>query len=1018
MNLRSTISVLFTAFFFLLISLSLAQETSSDRKAFDLNKAKLDSIKSQSRLKQRSEIENRGALLELEMYFRNKKHHDEYLECLSLLSSSYSQEGKWDSLLYYLNVGIVDIIRPKKTTYKELINIFYNRYAAALNDAGQYINSKKIYEEHLDYLRKNDTLGLARAYNNFAVLLNNLKENEQSLRYYDSCLTALKRSGLDTASHLAYAAYLNQAMPKMNMGQFQEALESLRKSEINLVNLNMQNNPGEVILISLYYAYVYAYKNEFPEDLELASKYAKKGYEMLYQINKDHFYMVYFYLIMGDIEEKKGNFSQSFDFNNKAVVLKTMLHGEFNDDMPSMLTILARISSKLGQQESTAGFFAKVDKFYARPDQLKTYDYIEYLLEDAEFRLKIKDLKLAEDKLLQALQGYIPSYAWRHGIADNPTIDLIPDNYQSAFFFIKKGEITKRIAEITNDTNLLNSSLDAYVLGILLLNKSKNAIFNIRSKSQYGQQKSVYFSEAIQLATSLYQKTNDNTYWEKAFLLADLNKSSNLKHHLNQKSNTFQKLIPSELQAKELELRTDINFLELQVYRDSFTKAIQSSSNDSTLQLIVKKKEEVNHLLTSYKTDFPNYYNLHYGGQNFNSKSIFDPNQTKALRNSKKLIIQYIEFENDILMIYLKGNNEGIFKIEKDQLFTSNLNKFISDSKNPKSQHFQPAAYFLYEKLIGPVLKVEPAEHIIIIPDGALNHINFEILISKPIEEQNAFDKFNYLLKTHSITYQYSSSLIDFKKASLKKSKGSFLGFAPYQGNEKPLFLAQSERNSNIDLASFTSLPYSELEVTALSGKFSGQGYIGNEAKESYLKSQGKNSNILHFATHSHIDKNNPLFSSLLLSADDNDDGILYTHELYEMNLNADLVTLSACNSGYGEHQQGEGVISLARGFMYANVSNVLMSLWAVSDQSTSKLMSSFYDNVYNGESYSDAIRNAKLEYLQHADENTAHPYYWAGFVYLGNVEAAKPNYILYLFFAGLSMLIVFLVWRRFLRHI
>ncbi|MCH7412458.1 CHAT domain-containing protein [Belliella sp. R4-6] len=1007
-------TIVISVLLFILNTHSFAQNSSKNSDVYFSNKAKLDTIKAHTKSKYGSEISNRNALVKLENFFDKNQNFDEKLECLSLLSSSYYLENNSDSALYYLKKGIVEVIRPKKTTNKDIINIFYNRYAAFLNDAGQYISSKEIYEEQLDYLRKNDTLGLARAYNNFAVLLNNLKENEQSLRYYDSCLTVLKRSGLDTASQLAKNAYLNQAMPKMNMGQFQEALESLRKSEINLVNMNMQDQPGEVIITSLYYAYVYTYKNEFPEDLENASKYAKRGYEMLYKINKDHFYMIYFYLILGDIEEKKGNLSQSLNFYKQAVALKTMLHGDVNDDMPSMLTILARLSSNIGQKDSASNYFNQIDKLYKRTNQLKTYDYIEYLFEDAEFQLKLKEIKLAENKLLQALKSYIPSYSWKNGIVDNPPLDLIPDSYQSAFFFIKKGEITKKIAELTDDTSLLNSSLDAYVIGILLLNKSKNAIFNIRSKSQYGQQKSIYFAEAIQLATALYRKTNDKIYWEKAYLLSDLNKSSNLKHHLNQKSNASQSLIPSELQAKELELKTEINLLEQQIYRDSFTKAIQSDSNDSTLQLIVKKKEEMNQLLASYKTNYPNYYSLQYGGQNFTNESIFDTKQTKSLRESKKLVVQYIEFEANFLLIYLKGKKEGLLKIDKDENLTYNLNKFINDSKNPNSKNFQASAYYLYQKLIEPVLKVEPSKHIIIIPDGVLNHINFEILIENPIAETNAFEKFNYLLKNHTITYQYASSLINFERVSLKKKEMDFLGFAPYQELGKPLFIAQTERSNNFDLTSYTALPFSEKEVASLSKKFSGKGYYGNEAKESYLKNEGKNSKILHFATHSHIDNNNPLFSSLLLSADDKEDGILYTHELYEMDLNADLVTLSACNSGFGEHQQGEGVISLARGFMYANVPNVLMSLWAVSDQSTSKLMTSFYDKVYDGESYSEAIRNAKLDYLQQADENTAHPYYWAGFVYLGDVESDKPNYFFYFFLGIATLVAIYFLTRRF----
>ncbi|MCH7396717.1 CHAT domain-containing protein [Belliella sp. DSM 107340] len=897
----------------------------------------------------------------------------------------------------------------------KIINIFYNRYAALLNDSGKYKQSRDVYLEQLDHLRKNDTTELARAYNNFAVLLNNLKENEQSLRYYDSCIALLKDWGLDTSSQLAKVTYLNRAMPQMNMGHFQEALESIGKCEITLANLNMQDNPGEIILTSLYYAYVYSYKNEFPEDLENALYYANKGYKMLYSINKDHFYMTYFYLVLADIEEKKGNLAQSLAYNKKAVALKTKLHGSSNDDMPSMLTNLGRVSSNIGQKDSASYYFATIHQIYQKPGQIKTYDFIEYLFEHSEFHLKNKESSLAKTKLLQALKNYIPSYSWEEGIAGNPSLEFIPESYQSAFFFIKKGEITKKIAEQTNDTELLNSALDSYIIGIILLNKSKNAIFNLRSKSQYGQQKSIYFNDAIELAMTLYQKTNEKSYAEKIFLLTDLNKSSNLKHSLNQRSNNSTKNIPIALQVQELELKTEINFLEQKLYRDSFTKAVKPSTNDSTLQMIVKKKEEMNNLLSVYKKNHPNYYNFQYGDIDFSSKNLFSKSLINSLRATNKLIIQFHEYEDGILLSYLKGKKEGVYQIDKNSSLKHHLNVIIDYSRNLTAKEYQASAHYLYQKLIKPVLESVPSEGIIIIPDGRLNHLNFEVLITELIEKDHDFKNLNYLIKKHTVTYQYASSLIKSDKPALDRKKIGFMGFAPYQQNEKPTYLTLAERSGDMTLASFSPLPFSDLEVENISKKFSGKGFYGNDAKESHLKKEGLNTNILHFATHSHIDERNPIFSSLLLSPDDNEDGILYNHELFEMNFNADLVTLSACNSGNGELQQGEGVISLARGFMYANVPNVLMSLWAVSDQSTSKLMSLFYDKVYEGESYSEAIRNAKLDYLSQADENTAHPYYWAGFVFLGEVESNEPNYLYYFLFGIASLIALYFLYNKFI---
>ena len=136
--------------------------------------------------------------------------------------------------------------------------------------------------------------------------------------------------------------------------------------------------------------------------------------------------------------------------------------------------------------------------------------------------------------------------------------------------------------------------------------------------------------------------------------------------------------------------------------------------------------------------------------------------------------------------------------------------------------------------------------------------------------------------------------------------------------------------------------------------------------------------------------------------ADTIEDGLLHTYELYNMKLNAELACLSACNTGFGRINSGEGVVSLAKGFFYAGVPNIMMSLWAVPDQSTSEIMRYFYEELKKGEGKADALRNAKLKYLENADNNLSNPYYWAAFTMIGdnkpvNVESSRNSWTLIL---------------------
>ena len=192
---------------------------------------------------------------------------------------------------------------------------------------------------------------------------------------------------------------------------------------------------------------------------------------------------------------------------------------------------------------------------------------------------------------------------------------------------------------------------------------------------------------------------------------------------------------------------------------------------------------------------------------------------------------------------------------------------------------------------------------------------------------------------------------------------------------------------------SMIRLNWAEKEVTSISELMNGEVYCYNRATEKTFKEKAPHAGILHIATHAVVNDANPLFSKLLFSPDpaSGEDGFLNTYELYNMRLNATMVVLSACNTGYGKLVRGEGIMSLARGFMYAGCPSLVMSLWPVDDQSTSILMRYFYEGLKLGYDKDKALRQAKLEFLKNADEVKANPFYWSGMIFIGNTDPLQP---------------------------
>jgi CHAT domain-containing protein len=222
---------------------------------------------------------------------------------------------------------------------------------------------------------------------------------------------------------------------------------------------------------------------------------------------------------------------------------------------------------------------------------------------------------------------------------------------------------------------------------------------------------------------------------------------------------------------------------------------------------------------------------------------------------------------------------------------------------------------------------------------------------------------------------------------------------------------------SQAGFVNLNPLPGAYDEVSQVTKILKGRKLIDSMATEKAFKKFAPEYGILHLAMHTLIDNRNPMFSKLVFTPwlAGPDEGLLNTYELYNMQLHARMVVLSACRSGDGILQKGEGIMSLARGFLYAGCPSLIMTLWNVEDRSGLEIMHQFYHQIRKGKGKNDALRNAKMKYLASAAPHKTHPYYWAGYLQIGETEAIfAPWYLRLLPVALITALMVFLilVWR------
>ena len=194
--------------------------------------------------------------------------------------------------------------------------------------------------------------------------------------------------------------------------------------------------------------------------------------------------------------------------------------------------------------------------------------------------------------------------------------------------------------------------------------------------------------------------------------------------------------------------------------------------------------------------------------------------------------------------------------------------------------------------------------------------------------------------------------------------------------------------------------------------------FTEQDASKSNFINNAAGSDIIHLGVHGIGDQQSTDFSRLIFRRDSLNDAELYAYEIYNLKLDAGLVVLSACESGIGRSQMGEGVFSIARAFTYAGCPSLVMSLWQVRDIFTSDIMISFYENLNEHLPVSSSLRNAKLKFLEESDAYAAHPANWAAFVVNGqNLSFEKNSVNRYWIYLALSLLMVaasaYLIYRK-----
>lgn len=341
--------------------------------------------------------------------------------------------------------------------------------------------------------------------------------------------------------------------------------------------------------------------------------------------------------------------------------------------------------------------------------------------------------------------------------------------------------------------------------------------------------------------------------------------------------------------------------------------------------------------------------------ERINSKELED------LLAGKSDFIEYFYGENYVFIFQKLGTSLQFHRLENVSRLTSEIDiffKLISGKSEGTVADFSNVSHFLYEKLIPNKPKIN--SKLIIVPDGPLCLVPIEAFIEKKSEDNPSYRTLPYLINQNVLQYQTSLKANESKQAD----NNDMISFAPeYKGE--------------------LSLSYNLAEVKGIAKIMDVDALEGVAATKENFLNKIPNYNIIHVAAHAEHDLEFPERSKILLSDQDRNIVHVFPFEIQNLALNSDLVVLSACDTGNGKVVSGEGVFSLASNFFVAGSKSVLHSIWSADDFSSSKIMQYFYTHYKEDNLASQALHQAKLDYLSQSDNFSSHPKYWAGFTHI-----------------------------------
>ncbi|WP_396636880.1 CHAT domain-containing protein [Maribacter sp. R77961] len=753
--------------------------------------------------------------------------------------------------------------------------------------------------------------------------------------------------------------YVNLSSLHFDLGDYDRS-DNILVLAYDFAQKNFDSNQDEYFYVTLGMAEVKIAKREFTKALH----FLKESERCLDGMTKDNEQLrAYLYNDFGNHAYETNALEKALEYYEESDSHYEKFNpGEYDSNRLYQSMNMGIIYAELGFKEKAIGKVNKAYNYILKENGPDTYQTnllinslakVNYELKEYQEVLKWceKSLKIYNDKSFS--KGYDKLYF------EEKKAEIVLLNTQAKYYLATK-----------KDTTLLHNLVAQLDEGIQILEARKSVISSAESVNILLENNKEIFDFDKKLNLELFVKTNDSRYLNKAISLHESALYNKIRVRLNINDAIAFSNIPQPVLARENELRKALNIDPEQATEDTLNKLLDA-------------KKKWNTFLDSLQTTYPKYHKMRYATIG------------KSLENIQEQIdkgttaVRYFFADERLYAYVISKENEKLIPLDY-----ADVKKLIADLGENQSDVVATAnnLHTLYNKLWKPLETVINTKNVIIFPDGALYNLSFETLTPTKIETFKALCTQSLLAK-HTISYNYSLYLLA-PDTNSKIYENSFVGFAPEfnDGMKEDYKIAISD-TLQIDRAYLKLLqqPFNVNLAKSFGENFNGDYFINQNSTEQIFKQNASEHKIIHIGTHAESNNVSPELSRLIFAKDvsqaSSEDGSLYTYEIYNTSLNANLAILTACETGKPTYQPGEGMISLAHAFNYAGSESILTSLWKVDERSSAEIIESFYGYIKLGKPKDEALQLAKLDYIKNTEGRTLAPQYWAGLVLMGDTN-------------------------------